>query len=56
MPLSKGTSDKAREANVEREIAAGKPPAQAAAIAYAVQRRNKRKRDNVGRIGFGGKR
>jgi len=44
MPLSKGTSDKAREQNVKREIEAGKPPKQAIAIAYSQQRKNKGKK------------
>lgn len=39
MPLIEGKSDKSREANIEREISAGKSPAQAEAIGYAVQRR-----------------
>ena len=39
MPLVKSKSIKAREANIKREIAAGKPPKQAVAIGYAVQRR-----------------
>jgi hypothetical protein len=59
MPLNKGTSDKAREANIKTEIAAGKPPKQAVAIGYSVQRRNKAKKKggggggggNIGRIG-----
>lgn len=38
MPLKKSTSDKAREGNIKKEIAAGKPPKQAVAIAYNVQR------------------
>ena len=38
MPLSKGTSDKTRSKNIATEIKAGKPPKQAAAIGYAVQR------------------
>ena len=38
MPLKKATSDKARQANIKKEIAAGKPPKQAVAIGYAVQR------------------
>lgn len=41
MPLSKGTSTKARQENVKREIEAGKYPKQAVAIAYAQQRKNK---------------
>lgn len=39
MPLSKGKSNKAREQNVKREIAAGKDPKQAVAIAYSEQRK-----------------
>lgn len=42
MPLSKGTSNRAREKNIKAEIAAGKSPKQAVAIGYAEQRRNKR--------------
>ena len=38
MPLKKGTSDKTRQANITKEIKAGKKPAQAVAIGYAVQR------------------
>jgi hypothetical protein len=38
VPLEKSASDAARERNVEREIAAGTPPTQAVAIAYATQR------------------
>lgn len=38
MPLMKSTSKKARESNIKTEIAAGKPPKQAVAIAYATQR------------------
>jgi hypothetical protein len=41
MPLTKSTSKKARQANIKRELAAGKPPKQAVAIGYAVQRRAK---------------
>ena len=48
MPLSKKPGAKARSANIEAEIAAGKPMKQAVAIAYAVQRRAQR--------GAGGKR
>jgi len=53
MPLSKGKSDKAREANIQREIAAGKNPRQAVAIGYAQQRRNKERKPKapLGKIG-----
>jgi hypothetical protein len=42
MPLIKSASKKAREKNIAKEIAAGKPPRQAVAIGYAVQRRAKK--------------
>ena len=35
MPLKKGSSQKAIQANIKTEIAAGKPPKQAAAIALS---------------------
>jgi len=38
MPLKKSTSPKAFKENVKKEIAAGKPPKQAVAIAYATKR------------------
>lgn len=38
MPLSKSTSKQAFQKNVRTEIAAGKPPKQAVAIAYATKR------------------
>jgi hypothetical protein len=38
MPLKHGTSDKTRQANIRREIEAGKPIKQAVAIGYAEQR------------------
>jgi hypothetical protein len=38
MPLIKSPSKKAREENIKREIAAGKPAKQAVAIGYSVQR------------------
>lgn len=41
MPLKKGSSDKTRSANIAKEIRAGKPTAQAAAISYSVQRKAK---------------
>ena len=43
MPLKKGSSDKTRSANIVKEIKAGKPRAQAAAIGYSVQREAKKK-------------
>lgn len=39
MPLIKGKSEKAFKSNIKAEIAAKKPPKQAVAIAYDVQRR-----------------
>lgn len=39
MPLKSGKSNKTREANIKREIEAGKPIKQAVAIGYAVQRK-----------------
>lgn len=53
MPLKPGKSKAAFEANVRTEIAAGKPPKQAVAIAYATQRRKKRK-GTIATIGGGG--
>lgn len=41
--LKKGKSDKTRQENIKKEIAAGKPPKQAVAIGYAVQREAKAK-------------
>jgi hypothetical protein len=38
MPLKKSTSKKAFTENVKKEIAAGKPPKQAVAIAYETKR------------------
>lgn len=40
MPLTQSSSQKALKENIAREIAAGKDPKQAAAIAYSVQRKN----------------
>lgn len=42
MPLTKSKSEKAFKSNIRTEIAAGKPQKQAAAIAYAIQRRAKK--------------
>lgn len=44
MPLKKSTSNAAREVNIRREIAVGKPIKQAVAIGYAVQREAKKKK------------
>mgnify|MGYP003337534490 FL=1 len=43
MPLIKSTSTKAFSKNVKKEIAAGKPPKQAVAIAYATKRQAAKK-------------
>jgi len=51
MPLNKGKSNKARDENIRTEIAAGRDPKQAEAIAYAEQRRAKGKKGG----GDGGK-
>lgn len=42
MPLIKSGSDKARQKNIEKEIASGKDPRQAVAIGYSVQREAKK--------------
>lgn len=44
MPLDKSRSRKAVSANIETEMAAGKPQKQAVAIALSVQRRAKGKK------------
>lgn len=43
MPLIKSTSKKAFQKNVKKEIAAGKPPKQAVAIAYSTRRATAKK-------------
>ena len=43
MPLIKSKSKEARQKNIETEIAAGKPPKQAVAIGYSVQRQAAKK-------------
>lgn len=43
MPLKKGSSNKTRSENIKKEVEAGKPVKQAAAIGYAVQREAKKK-------------
>lgn len=42
MPLIKSKTNKAREKNIDKEIAAGKNPKQAVAIGYSEQRRARR--------------
>lgn len=49
MPLKKSTSNKARSENIAKEIRAGKEPKQAAAIAYANQRRLRAKEAKRGK-------
>jgi hypothetical protein len=44
MPLKKGKSKKTISQNIRTEIAAGKPPKQAAAIAYSVARKTPKKK------------
>jgi hypothetical protein len=44
MPLKHGSSKEARAENVKTEVAAGKPPKQAVAIAYSVARRAKKRK------------
>lgn len=38
MPLIKSATKEARQKNIRKEIAAGRPPKQAVAIGYATQR------------------
>jgi hypothetical protein len=45
VPLIQGKSDKSREKNIKTEVAFGKPPKQAVAIAYATQRKAKKQHD-----------
>lgn len=53
MPLIKSTSNKARQKNIETEIAAGKPVKQAVAIGYSEQRqaRKRTKRNSANHEG-----
>ena len=44
MPLKKSTSKQALQTNIKTEIAAGKKPKQAVAIAYAVKREASKKK------------
>lgn len=43
MPLKKSNSKEAFKSNIKTEVKAGKPVKQAAAIAYATQRKAKKK-------------
>lgn len=43
MPLIKSMTPKALKANIKKEIEAGKPPKQAVAIGYSVQREAEKK-------------
>lgn len=43
MPLKKGTSNATREANIKKEIEAGKAPKVAEAIGYSEQREAEKK-------------
>lgn len=43
MPLKKGYSPKTIKKNIETEIQAGKPPKQAAAIAYSIAKEARKK-------------
>ena len=44
MPLAKGKSKKTIQANIKKEIASGKKPSQAAAIAYSVAKKSSKKK------------
>lgn len=44
MPLKKSTSKKAFKENIKKEVAAGKNPKQAVAIAYSEKRRAAKKK------------
>jgi predicted RNase H-like nuclease (RuvC/YqgF family) len=48
MPLKHGTSDKTRQENIKKEIAAGKPIKQAVAIGYAEQRDAEKHKESEG--------
>lgn len=50
MPLLKGKSSKAFSKNIETEMDSGKPQKQALAIAYNVQRKNKKKMADGGQV------
>lgn len=42
MPLKKGSSKKAIQENIKKEIKSGKDPKQATAIAYAIAKKKKK--------------
>lgn len=44
MPLKKGSSKKTIQSNIKTEIAAGKKPSQAAAIAYSEAKKTTKKK------------
>lgn len=47
MPLESGSSQKTISDNIRTEVRAGRDPKQAAAIAYSVARKSKRKRKST---------
>ncbi len=49
MPLAKGKSRKTMQRNIRTEIAAGKPPKQAVAIAYSVAGKSRKRKSGRGR-------
>lgn len=51
MPLMKSSSKKARQKNIETEIAHGRNPKQAVAIGYSVQREAKKKSNKSAKKG-----
>jgi len=53
MPLMKGKSPKAFEHNIKAEISSGKPKAQALAISYDIQRKNKKRKAAGGSVQSG---
>lgn len=51
MPLVRSASNRARSMNIGREIAAGRPRAQAVAIGYSEQRRARKREDEMDALG-----
>jgi hypothetical protein len=49
MPLIKSSSDTALKRNISKEIASGRPPRQAAAIAHSIQREAQGKKASTAR-------